>query len=277
MDQALIDQIVQQVIDRVLEKMIAASPRQRILMLFSGAGSGYRVGMQAIRWLAKAGHPLTVVLTASARHVIGEENVRQAGAVYLIGDNEWVNAPKLAREIDLVLMPTLSMNTAAHLALGLMDSLITTLTLGALLAGKSVIAVCDGANPYGNGGRVFGDTNDPAPLLRAKLADNLTTLMGFGIQLVPEESFLLRMANHLYRAAPQAPLAAPPAASLPATTNPPKASLAPVFTTRPGEMLTAGDLLVYPAGATLRLAAGTRLTPLAQEAVFRQQLNLVYE
>ncbi len=98
MDQALIDQIIKRAVDLLLEKMIAAAPKQRVLMLFSGAGTGYVVGLQAIQWLAKAGHPLTVIMTASARHVIGEENVRKAGAAHLIGDNEWVNTPKFVRE-----------------------------------------------------------------------------------------------------------------------------------------------------------------------------------
>ncbi len=284
MDQALIDEIVKQVLERLFEKMVAAAPRQRVLMLFSGAGTGYKVGMQAIQGLAKADYPLTVILTASARHVIGEENVRKAGAVRLVGDNEWVNTPKLIREVDLVLMPTLSMNTAAHLALGLMDSLITTLTLGSLLAGKPVLAVCDGANPYGNGGRVFGDSNDPAPLLRAKLADHLTTLMDFGIQLVKEDAFLFSLANLLRGAAPvAAPAPVKPVSSNGASNGAPSGGHngatngKPALATRPGETLTAGDLNIYPARSTIHLAAGTKLTPLAQEAVFRQELKLVYE
>lgn len=93
MDQPLIDQIVKKTLDLLLEKMIAAAPRQHVLVLFSGAGSGYTVGMQAVQWLAKADHPLTVVLTASARQIIGEENVRKAGAARVISDHEWVNAP----------------------------------------------------------------------------------------------------------------------------------------------------------------------------------------
>ena len=272
MDQPLIDQIVKKTLDLLLEKMIAAAPRQHVLVLFSGAGSGYTVGMQAVQWLAKADHPLTVVLTASARQIIGEENVRKAGAARVISDHEWVNAPQLVREADLVLVPTLSMNTAAHLALGLMDSLVTTLTIGSLLAGKPVLAVCDGANPYGNGGRVFGDAPNTAPLLRAKLADHLTTLMGFGIHLVKEDAFLLSLAKYLNGVARQAdPLQLPSAGSVS-----PGTPLNSIATFGPGALLTAADVLVYPTGSTLRLASGAKLTPLAQEVAARQRLNLVY-
>lgn len=273
MDQALIDQIVNLVIDRLQEKLIAAAPSKHVLMLFSGAGSGYMVGMQAIRCLSKAGHPLTVVMTPSARHVIGEDKVRGAGATCLIGDSDWVSTPKLVREIDMVIMPTLSMNTAARLASGLMDSLITTLTLGSLLAGKPVMAVCDGANPYGHAGRVFGESNAPAPRLREKLADHLTTLMDYGMQLVKEEDFMWSLIRQLHGAASQAPLAPSAPAPAPASNT---AAVSP-FTTRPGEMITAGEMQNYPRGATIRLAAGARLTPLAQEVVFHKELRLVHE
>jgi hypothetical protein len=285
MDQALIDQIVKKTVDRLLEKLIAAAPSQRVLMLFSGAGTGYVVGMQAIEWLAKGGHPLTVVMTASARHVIGEENVRKAGAAKLVGDDEWVNTPKLVREVDLVLLPTLSMNTAAHLALGLMDSLIATLTLGSLMAGKPVLAICDGANPYGNGGKVFADRDDTAPVLRAKMADNLTALMGYGIQLVQEDEFLFGVVRNLDSASPVSQPEQIPAQPKNGSSNnhrvaavvPVHGTAANVFTTRPGQVLTFGDMTAYPDGSTLHLAAGTRLTPLAQEAIFRQGIHVVYE
>lgn len=171
-----------------------------------------------------------------------------------------------------MLVPTLSMNTAAHLALGLMDSLVTTLTIGSLLAGKPVLAVCDGANPYGNGGRVFGDAPNTAPLLRAKLADHLTTLMGFGIHLVKEDAFLLSLAKYLNGVARQAdPLQLPSAGSVS-----PGTPLNSIATFGPGALLTAADVLVYPTGSTLRLASGAKLTPLAQEVAARQRLNLVY-
>jgi hypothetical protein len=282
MDQALIDRIVKLTMDRLLEKMIASAGKQHVLMLFSGAGSGYMAGMQAIQWLSKGEHPLTVVMTASARRVIGEENVRKAGAVRLVGENEWVNTPALVREVDVVLAPTLSMNTAAHLALGLMDSLITTLTLGSLLAGKPVIAVSDGANPFGSGGLVFGERKDTAPALRARMAGHLTALMEYGIQLVKEEDFLFHLVSHLHGAGSSAPFA--PQAAHRNGAEPKNQSAQPkvgtsksVYTTRPGEILTAGDLLMFPPGSTIRLVPGAKLTPLAQEEAHRKELNLVYE
>jgi len=262
MDQALIDQIVAKVVSLVRGKLIANAPQRQVLMLFSGASTGYVVGMEAIRLLAGGRHKLTVGMTASALHVIGEDKVRQAGAGEIIGPQQWVNTPGLVRNTDLVLLPTLSMNTAAHLALGLMDSLFTTLVLGALLAGKPVIAVCDGADPYGNGGLIFSDDHKGAPALRRKMMANLETLMEFGVQLVREGEFISAVIGQLQ-------------AGQPAVTAP----LMNVAWAENGRnpIITDGELAAITSGTTLRLPPGARLTPLAQETAQRRNLRLVWE
>ena len=260
-DQALIDQIIAKVISRVRGKLIANTPPQQVLMLFSGASTGYVVGMETIRLLSGAQHKLTVGLTASALHVIGADKVRQAGASDIITPNQWVNTPGLVRAADLVLLPTLSMNTAAHLALGLMDSLFSTLVLGALLADKPVIAVCDGADPYGNGGLVFSDNHNGAPTLRRKMVENLDTLMAYGVQLVREEAFIAAVTRQLQGNQPAA------------------APLARVTWVGNGRhpIITDADLSAITPGTTLRLPPGARLTPLAQDTARRRDLRLMWE
>lgn len=259
-----IDEIVSQVLIRLAERIIADAPPRRVLMLFCGAGSGYTAGMQAIRLLSAAGHPLTVALSPAARYLITEEKVRQAGAANVLPDG-WVNAPALVSESELVLVPTLSMNTAARLALGLMDSLVNTLVLGALLAGKPVLAVCDGANPYGHGGEVFGGDGSAAPALRARMSQNLMTLVDYGVELVGEGEFLLRLARRLQPTPP------PPVQE----TAPDGGANGQQRTLQAG-VVTAGDLQGLPYGGVLRLPAGARLTPLAQDQARSLSLRLVY-
>ncbi len=261
MDTNTITAIVQRVIERLAERRIALAAPCRVLMLFSGASTGYVAGLKAIRMLSAAGHPLHVVLSASALHVIGEANLRQAGAAQLSGPETWLDAPKAIRESDVVLVPTLSMNTAAHLALGLMDSLLTTLILGARLADKPVVAVADGADPYGNGGRIFSATNAGAPVLRAALAEHLATLQSFGIQLVGDDQFLWAAAQVVAGAAPAIDGAANPSVAQQPT--------APAAALRLSGLVTASDLSGLTRGAVVRLAAGTRLTPLAHEMLGR--------
>lgn len=264
-DQALIDQIVARVVALVRARMIADAPQRQIAMLFSGASTGYVVGMEALRLLTGAQHKVTVGMTASALHVIGEDKVRQAGAADIIGPDRWVNAPGIVWATDVILLPTLSMNTAAHLALGLMDSLFSTLVLGALLAGKPVIAVRDGADPDGNGGLVFSKTRSGAPALRRTMTGHLATLQEYGVQLVSEAEFVPAVVRQVRG---DEAATAPPAIGLPV-----------LSLSRNGHnlVITDGELAAVAPGTMLRLPAGTRLTPLAHETAGRRGLRLVWE
>lgn len=274
-EQALIDKIVARVLALLRGETVNVS-RRNVLLLFSGASTGYVVGMEAIRRLTAAEHHLTVVMTPAAHEIITADKVRQAGATEIIGPGVWADAPGLVKRTDLVLIPTLSMNLAARLALGLMDSLITTLALGSLMAGKSVVAVKDGADPFGNAGLVFGATETAAPLLRNTLAGHLATLAAYGIELVAEGDLLFTVEQRLLadssrhtvvRSDPAGTAPSQDLQNLPlAGSNGGKASF-----------VTARDLQGLPAGSALRLAPGTRLTPQAYDLARQLQLTVMVD
>jgi hypothetical protein len=275
-DEALVDKIVARVMALLNGEPVDTSARH-VLMLFSGASTGFVVGMEAIRRLSSSKHTLTVVLTPAASHIITEAHVREAGASDIIGPNEWANTPALVKQSDLVLIPTLSMNLAARLALGLMDSLISTLIVGALLAGKPVIAVKDGADPNGNAGLVFNAAAGAAPTLRAKLEAHLTTLASYGVELVGEAECLVTLERRLLTGA-----AAKPAAKLVAlpTNGMIESSLSKIEVHHNGtkaNFVTAAEILSLQPGSVLHLAPGSRLTPQAQDTARRMSLHLEYE
>ncbi len=273
-DEALVDKIVARVMALMNGEPVDTSARN-VLMLFSGASTGFMVGMEAIKRLTHSQHTLTVVLTPSAGHIITEAHVRQAGAGQIIGPGEWANAPKLVKQSDLVLIPTMSMNLAARLSMGLMDSLIPTLVIGSLLAGKAVVAVKDGADPNGKAGLVFNAAAGAAPALRAKLGEHLTTLASYGIELVDEGEFLVTVERRLLTGGVR------PAVE--------KTAARPSFMITPqffGEgaylngtktnFITEAELLSLQPGSVLRLMPGSRLTPQAQDTARRLNLKLVF-
>lgn len=261
MDRALIVEIVKQIMADLRAKVRA----QRVLLLFSGASTGFVVGMEAIKLMARQGHRATVVFSPAAVQIITEQKARQAGASDIILPNQWIDTPGLVHEVDLVLVPTLSMNTAARLAMGLMDTLISTLIMGSLLAGKPVLAVRDGADPYGRGGQVFGAKPGQATALKDKLVQNLETLTAFGLELINEPDFLTAVEARLLGFGPPAP----------------RSSLTPVALAPPVShgptIVTQADLLALPPGSTLRLPPGARFTALAREAAARLNLEVAVE
>lgn len=259
--QRLVDeQLLIEMVVRVLNllKVQAASPPRRILVLFSGASAGWQAGLDAIGMIARDGHQTTAVLTSSAASIVGEGKIREAGADQVILPGVFANAPELVKEHDLVLIPTLSMNLAAKLALGLFDSLITTLALGALLAGKPVLAIRDGADPDGSGGQVWRATGATAAL-RARLSANLKTLESYGIRLVAADELALAVKQHL-------------SPGVPIQQSQPKASGTQVVSVG---VITQADIAHLQEGGLLRIPKGSRLTPLAQETANRLRLDVV--
>lgn len=264
MESQTIEEIVNRAVEAVFQRLIASAPRRKVLMVFTGAGSGYVAGRDAIRLLVEGGHSLKVILSPAASFLIGEENIRKAGAPEIIRSDQWVWTPTLVQESDLIFVPTLSMNTAAKLSLGLMDSLANTIILGGLLAGKPVIAIADGADPYGDGGKVFGGDTATAPLLRARFAENLSALKTLGIQLVRKEQFLSAVAAGLL--AVGAKVEADQTVSDSGGQAHPNAALS-------GSWITAGELSGFKRGQTVRVPRGAHLTPLARETA--RQLELI--
>jgi len=256
-DEALIAQIVARVLAVLLNSERVGPPPRRVLVLFSGATCGIEAGLEVIGRLARDGHHVNVVLSPAAANLTGEERVRAAGAHDVIGPGVWADAPGLVRGADLVLLPTLSMNLASRLALGLLDTLVSTLATGALLAGKPVVALRDGADPDGAGGSVFGANGAAAPALRARLRGNLKTLATYGMELVSEGEFLAVVERHLGEAHK-----VPPA-------------MIPTEDRHRATVITQADLASIEPGGVLRVSAGSRFTPLAHDTVTRLGIQIV--
>ena len=255
MDEVLIARIVARVLALLNGHQNGQPPAQPVLMLFSGASTGQQAGLEALQMLAGAGHDVTVGISFAAGNLLAQERLHQAGASRVIGPGTWVDAPALVRQSQLVLVPTLSMNFAGRLALGLLDDLLATLVMGALLAGKPVVAVRDGADPDGAGGQVFGGGR-AAPALRKRLSGNLQTLASYGLELVPQEEFLAAVRRHL------GSQAVAPAPAQPALTH---------------AIITQADLAGLDRNGLLHVPAGSRLTPLARDAAVSLGLQIIYD
>ena len=262
MDEAILVQRVLQVL-RILQQQ---PQRRGVLVLFSGASAGQRQGLEAVASLSRAGHRVTVALSGAAAQMLDEATIRPQGAAEIIKPGQWVDSPRLVRSADLVLIPTLSMNLAASLANASFDSLLSTLALGALLAGKPVIAVRDGADPDGCGGSVWGvATGNAAAVLRAKLSGHLKTLESFGMALVHADELLQAVQQRLINGPTVRPTTSNTSAA-PAGGEVPRLAAAAV--------ITQADIAHLAEGALLHLPKGSRLTPLARETAGRLMLRL---
>lgn len=263
MDEALVDKVVARILAKINGEPIDTG-RRCVVVVFSGAVSGFAAGREAVARLVRSKHELTVLLTPSARQIFGEGPLRQAGAAAIVDLAPWTDVSDYTRRADLVLVPTLTMNFAARLALGLMDAPATTLVLGARLAGKSVLAIRDGADPAGKRGEALGAVPEGSPVLWRLLEQRLATLQSFGIELTAKDDFLLALERRLI-AAPGtvARIAATPSAAAPS--EGPRPSI-----------VTAGEILEQLPGARFVVGRGRRLTPQARDTAARLGLEIEF-
>ncbi len=263
MGEAIVDKVVARILARMNDEPIDTG-RRSVVVVFSGAVSGFAAGREAVSRLVRSKHELTILLTPSARQIFGEGPLREAGAAAIVDLSPWTDVSDYTRRADLVLVPTLTMNLAAKLAMGLMDAPATTLVLGALLAGKSVLAIRDGADPAGKRGEALGAIPEGSPVLWRLLEERLETLERFGIELTAKGDFLLALERRLITPPGLAKRAAAPAPAAARGLGP-----MPVI-------VTAGEILEQIPGGRFVVAPGRRLTPQARDTAASLGLHIEF-
>ncbi|MDV7143967.1 hypothetical protein R3X27_14865 [Tropicimonas sp. TH_r6] len=252
LDKALLDLLS----DRIVERLRA---RQRsALVLLSGTDLGLRGATAALAGLSARGWRLEIRRSADAGGVIGAEQLRElAGGVEPSAPSDAALTPE---EIEtslmrnaLVLVPALSLPLAARVAGGLTDSALPGLLCGALERGMRVIAARDGCCP-GNRERQARRWA-ASEGYRAMQAGQLDRLAGLGVELV--------WASGLAEAVAPTQAAAPVRSVAPEA-----ASERKVFGWNEARAV---------ATATLRLAPGVLVTPLAAEELRARNVRLVRE
>ena len=163
--------------ERVVRKLI--DRQKKALVIVTGAAIGVPTALEKLKELRGEGFTYHVLMTRSAMYVTGEEAVRAA----LAPEQLWVesaDAPpeKVAAGFDTILVPALTVNTAAHLAGCMSDTPAAAMILSGLLKGKNVVIAVDGACPDHPKRKELG--YHMAPALRDALHDNLVKLQSYG-------------------------------------------------------------------------------------------------
>ena len=209
--EALVTLIVEEV-RRALARQTV--PPKRLLVVLTGAPADPGRIATALSSLGASGRfAATLLLSRTAAQRVDRRSLEKAlGAGDILSEGDSPPPPTLAFGADLVLVPWLSLNSAAKLATGVCDTVATSVLMLALLRGIPVLACAEELDPDGP---CLGTWARPAPPLAALLRSHLATLRQFGVELIGSHelaSAVLAAANRdrqepLTRAA-----AAPPAA-----------------------------------------------------------------
>lgn len=113
--------------------------KENILVLFTGSNLETDKALDNLKKLVEKGYLLAVCFSKSAEEVLDVDritNLLKPHKLYFEGDKE--KCLGIVQSSDIVLVPALTQNTLAKVAVGIQDSFISTLLWQLLWAGKKV-------------------------------------------------------------------------------------------------------------------------------------------
>jgi len=180
LENALMSTIVGYISDQIVLRYMDACKSATVL--FSGALIGYGEAVTALKELKENGWKLTAVLSKAAGEVLTAERIRNdidPEAIYVEGAP--VNGRQIIDDNQYVIIPELTINTAAKVANCISDNLLTNMISRAMATGKPVIASIDGCCPDSSVRAKLGFNVTEA--YKARMRRNLEDLKSYGIVL----------------------------------------------------------------------------------------------
>lgn len=170
--------VAQMLAERVVQKLLER--QKQALVVYTGSNMGIGPGLECLRKLRLTeGFSYRVLLTRSASGILDVPAIRSA----LEPEELWVETPgdspeALTARYDTILVPALTVNTAAHVAACMADTPAAAIILDGLMRGKNVVVAVDGCCPD-NPQRVQRGFRMTEPL-KKKLRENRDALKDYG-------------------------------------------------------------------------------------------------
>jgi len=162
-----------------------SSDKGKITALFTGSSTNRTEAIAQVEKLIHEGYSVDAVLSQAAVKIVNPENIRK---IQGIGDifyepDFWVSSIEVVKRSKIIIVPILTRNSAAKIALGIADNLVTNIALHALLAGKPVIAARNSADPDHADCICIGTPNTPPALIQIA-REYLRKLETYGAKLM---------------------------------------------------------------------------------------------
>ena len=189
-DEAFVEILAQ----RVVEKLLAR--QKQALVVYTGSNIGEAAALEAMGRLRGEGFTFRVLLSRGASGLLDVERLRSV----LEPEKLWVETPEetpeaLTARYDTILVPAMTVHTAAHVAACMADTPASAVILDGLMRGKNVVVNIDGCCPD-HAERLKRGFHMAEPLKQA-LRNNLETLRSFGARLTTSGGLYDRRCGRL--------------------------------------------------------------------------------
>ena len=266
MDDKQIQQLVAEVLKRLVQQVNPTGERGDVIVVFTGATAGFTEAIQQVQSLIVRGFRPRLVFTRAAELLYGAavwKELEGYSQVAPFDDSHWLTSLKDAKAVAV---PVLSVDTLSKLSLLLADNLATNLTLHAMFMGKPLILAQNGVDPTDKG-RVVRHFPNCSSVVAAAIRERLEVVRSYGCAVVDVGCLsdalegALRQKPHMGTSTGHGNGAA---------------KLTNVIHAR--TIITAADVLqAQHLGATIRLRPSTVVTPLARELAHKHGVKITAE
>ncbi|MDR1292159.1 MAG: hypothetical protein LBJ91_02015 [Clostridiales Family XIII bacterium] len=270
------DTVVSVLVDQILRRV--ALHNRKAIVVFTEALLGFDAALDSLRELKKNGLAMTGVIAQSKDEALDRPAIKEAlGVASLCGEMGHIEALELAGESDFVIVPTLSISSAAKLAHGITDSVATGVIQAALFKGAVVIASRDASCPNNRQRADMGFSANGA--YRFMMSENLGKLSDFGVRLTSSDGLAdaviaegLCLARIERRTSADRAPGEDRVPGAGATTRPYRAASG-----NRSRILALSDVNTLARGSGLRIGKDVRVTALAAERIREMRIKLIRE
>ena len=187
---ALIEYIVNKVIEKLEQRQKTA------LVLFTGASIGFRQAIESLNKLQQNGWQFKVVISKAAEDVLTEDLIKKSLNIEsVIKEDDKPDIKELLDQNNLIIIPSLTINTASKIANCISDTLITNIVSKAMMSGKKIIASLNACCIENEGRKsIYGDNVSLA--YKNKLKNNLETIKSYEIELTTSENLFYKVEKY---------------------------------------------------------------------------------
>ena len=265
---AIVAAIGEEVARRVSAKLIAL--QKKALVVCTASTMGFSQWIVGLQQLEQEGFTFDLYLSENAAKILQVSAIRSAvsfGKVWL-GETE-LPPEAIAAPYYTILVPAMTVNTAAKVANSFCDNPASRLILNSMMKGKNVIIAVDGCCPD-NEERAAKGYRMTEPL-KAQLRQNLVRLQEFGAVLTTAGKIANKTLRVIGASVANVPTATCGCADLKKT----KAAPAAAKVTR--KVVGRQDVVNLSAGSVLKIPAGSQVTQLAMDIIRVNRIQLVRE
>jgi hypothetical protein len=266
MDEKQIQQVVAEVLKRLVQHMGATGARGDVVVVFTGATAGFTEAIQQVRSLVVRGFCPRLVFSHSAELLYGSAVWKELDGfpqVAPFDDSHWLTSLK---EAKAVVVPVLSVDTISKLSLLVADNLASNLVLHALFMGKPLILAQNGVDPSDKG-RIVRHFPNCSPVVAAAIRERIEVVRSYGCEVVDVTCLTGALEAALRQKAREAKTNGHGNGATKLTSFVPK-----------GKIITAADVLqARQSGALIRLRPSAVVTPLARELAQKHGVGIVTE